>query len=210
MTIANMVTFLRNLNKKKGERGPFQMSVHNGLDTGQSVISGPWGPSSGGTHTYSSITAINTSVRDDKNVLEVRLERQQGASFRLSQLEIETLLVRLGISGSQFEGVSACPEGKPVVLITLHKSVDITQFMYRNESYIVKEGVRTTTIRPAGIKEVMVTVLGLHPNTKDQAVIRYLDAHGEVNKAEKVIHHVFPGTPGSTLCAGNLMGTEAI
>ena len=55
------------------------MSVHNGLGTGQSVISGPWGPqdsSSSGIRTYSSITAINTSVRDNKNVLEVRLERQ--------------------------------------------------------------------------------------------------------------------------------------
>ena len=188
------------------------MSVHNGLGTGQSVISGSWGPqdsSSSGICTYSSITAINTSVRDNKNVLEVRLERQQGASFRLSQLEIETLLVRLGIDGSQFEGVSACPEGKPIVLITLHQSVDIGKFMYRNESYIVKEGVRTTTIRPAGNKEVLLTVLGLHPNTKDQAVMRYLDAHGEVNKTERVIHHVFPGTPGSTLCAGKFNGNRS-
>ena len=42
------------------------------------------GPQGSGAvkHTYSSITAINTSVRDDKNVLKVRLERQQGATFR--------------------------------------------------------------------------------------------------------------------------------
>ena len=54
-----------------------------------------------------------------------------------------------------------------------------------------------------------MTVLGLHPNTKDQAVIKYLDAHGEVNKTEKVIHHVFPGTPGSTLCAGKFNGNRS-
>ena len=119
------------------------------------------------------------------------------------------MLVRLGINGSQFEGVSACPEGKPIVLITLHKSVDIGKFLFRNESYVVKEGARTTTIRPAGNKEVMVTVLGLHPNTKDQAVMKYLDAHGEVNKGEKVFHPVFPGAPGSSLCAGKFNGNRS-
>ena len=109
------------------------MSVQNGLGAGQGVnVQGPWGPQgqrTGETRSYSSITAINTSVCDKKNVLEVRLERQQGASFRLSQLEIETLLVRLGIDGSHFVGVSACPEGKLIVLITLHPSVDINKFL---------------------------------------------------------------------------------
>ena len=188
------------------------MSVENGLGAGQNAIGGPWGSqdsSVGMARTYSSIAAINTSIRDNKNILEVRLERQQGASFRLSQLEIETLLIRLGIDGSQFEGVSACPEGKPIVMITLNPTVDISKFLYRNESYIVKEGVRTSTIRPAGNKEVMVTVLGLHPNTKDHAVMRYLSVHGEVNRAEKVIHHVFPGAPGSSLCAGKFNGNRS-
>ena len=175
-------------------------------------MSGSWGPqgsNSGEARTYSSITAINTSIRDKKNVLEIRLEKQEGASFRLSQLEVETLLVRLGINGSQFEGVSACPEGKPVVLITLNQSVNINQFLNRNESYIVKDRVRTTSIRPAGRKDVLVTVFGLHPNTKDQAVIRYLEAHGKVSTSEKVVHHVFPGAPGSTLCAGKLNGNRS-
>ena len=189
------------------------MSVQNGLVTGQGdKVKGPWGPQGSGlseTRSYSSITAINTSVRDNKNVLEVRLERQQGATFRLSQLEIESLLVRLGIDGSHFLGVSACPEGKPVVLITLHPSVDIKKFLYRNESYVVKEGVRTTAIRPAGKKDVLVTVSGLNPNIRDQAVIRYLEAHGKVSKTEKVIHHVFPGEYGSTLCAGKFNGNRS-
>ena len=189
------------------------MSVQNGLGAGQAAnvqgSLGSQGQRTEQTRSYSSITAINTSVRDRKNVLEIRLERQQGASFRLSQLEFETLLVRLGISGSEFEGVSACPEGKPVVLITLSPTVNINRFLYRNESYIVKEGVRTTSIRPAGRKDVLVTVSGLHPNTKDQAVIRYLEAHGKISRTEKVIHHVFPGAQGSSLCAGKLNGNRS-
>ena len=167
---------------------------------------GPTASTPGGIRSYSSITAINTSVCDRKNVLKIRLERQQGASFRLSQLEIENLLVRLGISGSEFEGISACPEGKSVVLITLNPAVNISRFLYHSECYIVKEGVRTTSIRPAGRKDVLVTVSSLHPNTEDQAVIRYLEAQRQVSGTDKVTHHVFPGAPGSTLCAGKLNG----
>ena len=47
---------------------------------------GPVGrlPMTGSSPTYSSITSINTSVNDKKNIVEVRLEKQQGASFNLN------------------------------------------------------------------------------------------------------------------------------
>ena len=161
---------------------------------------GAWGPptrsrvvgSGGGVPTYSSIASINTSVRDTKNILEVRLEKQTGSSFNLTMEETENLLKRLKITSSQLLGVSSCPEGRPVVLITLHSTVDITKFLYLNESYVVKEGVRTTSIRPEGKKDKVVKVSGLHPNTKDQAVIKYLSAHGTLSSTDKVIHHVYP------------------
>ena len=104
--------------------------------------------------------------------------------------------------------MSACPEGRPIVLITLHPNVDVNRFLYRNESYIVKEGVRTTTIRPENQKETFVKITGLHPNTKDQAVLRYLSAHGTISTNSRVIHHVFPGEKGSTLLAGKLNGNR--
>ena len=81
--------------------------------------------------------------------------------------------------------------------------------MYLNESYIVKDGVRTTSIRPEGKKEKLIKISGLHPNTTDQAVIRYLSAHGTVNSSNKVIHHVYPGKPGSSVLAGKLDGTRS-
>ena len=181
---------------------------------GPGVPAGAWGSTRGGPEgrgspTYSNIASINTSVREKKNILEVRLEKQQGSSFNLSAEEIENLLKRLYIDGSHFLGVSACPEGKPVVFITLHPSVEITRFLNRNESYVVKEEVRTTSIRPEGRKEKVVKITGLHPNTKDQAVVKYLAAHGKVSTSERVIHHVFPGDPGSTLLAGKLNGNRS-
>ena len=62
----------------------------------------------------------------------------------------------------------------------LHPTVDIRRFLYRNESYVVKEGVRTTTIRQEGNKDKVIKISGLHPNTKDQVVVKYLSAHGKV------------------------------
>jgi hypothetical protein len=167
------------------------------------------GDSTRTTPTYSSITSINTSVRDKKNILEVRLEKQQGSSFNLSMEETESLLTRLKIDQSHFIGVSACPEGRPVVYITLHPTVDIRRFLYRNESYVVEEGVSTTTIRQEGNKDKVIKISGLHPNTKDQAVVKYLSAHGKVSTTDKVIYHVFPGEPGSSLCAGKLNGNRS-
>ena len=169
----------------------------------------PRGSTGSSAPSYSSITSINTSVRDSKNILEVRLEKQEGSKFNLSMEEIEYLLRRLNIDSPHIIGVSACPEGRPVVLITLHPSVDINRFLYRNESYVVKEGVRTTTIRPEGKKEKLIKITGLHPNTKDQAVLKYLTAHATVSPCTKVIHHVFPGDPGSGLLVGKLNGNRS-
>ena len=77
--------------KKKSE---FQMSVQ-GPGLGGSV-GGAWGcrgaqggSSREGAPSYSSITAINTSARDSKIILEIRLEKQQGASFNMKMEETE-------------------------------------------------------------------------------------------------------------------------
>ena len=167
-------------------------------------------PGGGGFRgSYAGIASINTSVRDTKNILEVRLEKSENARFNLSMSETESLLVKLGKDSSHFLGVSSCPEGKGVVYITLHSSVNISRFLSKPESYILKEGVRTTGIYQAGKKEVSVLISGLHPNTKDQAVIRYLAAHGNVSQKDRVIHHVFPGEAGSTLLAGKLNGNRS-
>ena len=80
----------------------------------------------------SSITNIITSVRDQKNILEIRLEKQQGASFSMNMQEIESLLRRLGIDTSHFVGVSACPEGKPVVLVRGNVNKKTKQYIYRH------------------------------------------------------------------------------
>jgi hypothetical protein len=142
-------------------------------------------------------------------LLEIRLDRSDfNVSFNLSQTERDHLLTKLGIDSSHFTGVSCCPEGKGVVYVTLHPSVNIQRFLNKSECFELKQGLRTGIIRPAGKKELSVTISGLHPNTKDQAVVKYLSAHGKVSTTDRVIHHVYPGAPGSSLCAGKLNGNR--
>ena len=104
---------------------------------------GPPGPGGGGQDgpggvtksSYVGIASLNTSVRDKKNLLEIRLDRKDfSVSFNLGQPELDHLLTRLGIDSSHFTGVSCCPEGKGVVYVTLHPSVNIQRFLNRNES----------------------------------------------------------------------------
>ena len=177
--------------------------------TGSMEDSGGGSEISAAKSSYVGIASLNTSVRDNKNLLEIRLERADfNVSYNLSQEECDHLLMRLGIDHSHFIGVSCCPEGKGVIYVTLHPQVNIQRFLHKNECFEIKRGLRTSIIRPAGKKEQAVTILGLHPNTKDQAVVKYLSAHGKVSLTDRVIHHVYPGAPGSSLCAGKLNGNR--
>ena len=49
-----------------------------------------------------------------------------------------------------------------------------------------------------------MTITGLCPLTKDQAVKRYLAVHGKVSESERVIHHVWPANSG--ILAGHPTG----
>ena len=168
----------------------FRGGSGRGPGGGQGGVAGQ----SGGRGSYAGIASINTSVRDNKNVLEVRLERTEEARFNLSISETESLLVKLGIG---------------VVFITLHSSVNINRFLSKQECYILKKGIQTSVIRPAGKKEVSVFISGLHPNTKDQAVLKYLAAHEKVSQKDKVIHHVYLEEAGSSLLAGKMNGDRS-
>ena len=63
-------------------------------------------------------------------------------------------------------------------------------------------------MKHANKKEVNIQIFGLHPDTKDEAVIRYLNAHGKVDTKVPVIYGVYPGSSGSTLLAGKRNGNR--
>ena len=158
---------------------------------------------------WSSIASMNTSKRNKTNTLEIRLESDEGNSFTLNTEEIERLLRRLNIKSSEFTSVQACPERRNVVFITLCNGIDISKFIRNGcESFLLKQGTRTTVIKEASKREVQVQIFGLHPDTRDDAVIRYLNAHGKVNPQAPVVYGVYSGVPGSSILAGKRNGTR--
>ena len=162
------------------------------------------------TKTWSSIASMNISKRNKTNTLEIRLENDEGGACSLKDDEIERLLRRLNIQASQFTSVQACPERRNVIFITFANGIDINKFIsYNNESYILKAGIRTTSIKQVNKREVSVQVFGLHPDTKDEAVIRYLNDHGKVNIKLPVTYGVYPGASGSSLLAGKRNGNRS-
>ena len=173
-------------------------------------MAGDGGETTKVTKSWSAIAKMNTSNRNQTNTLEVRLENDENKGCTLNCEEIERLLKRLKLQTSQFTSVQACPERRNVVYITLVPGVDINKFIINgnNESFILKPGVRTTTIKHANKREVHVQVFGLHPDTKDDAVIKYLNAHGKVDPKSPVMYGLYPGAPGSTLLAGKRNGNR--
>ena len=158
---------------------------------------------------WSSVASYNLSQRNKTNTLEVRLETEEGILCSLNNEEIERLLRRLKLASSDFTSVQACPERKNVVYITLSSNINVSRFTENHsESFILKEGIRTTTLKHACKKDVSVQIFGLHPDTRDETVIKYLNAHGKVDPKVPVIYSVYPGTPGSSLLAGKRNGNR--
>ena len=162
------------------------------------------------TKSWSAVASMNISKRNQTNTLEVRLENDEKKGCTLNTEEIERLLKRLGLRSSQFTSVQACPERRSVVFITLCPGVDINKFinMNSNESYFLKLGLRTTTIKHANKREVLVQVFGLHPDTRNETVIKYLSAHGQVDAKSPVKYGLYPGVSGSSLLAGKRNGNR--
>ena len=59
---------------------------------------------------------------------------------------------------------------------------------------MTESGIRATNVRPAGKREVVVTMRGIHPNTRDDGVTDYLSKYGRL-VTSKVIYGVFGEGP---------------
>ena len=71
--------------------------------------------------------------------------------------------------------------------------MDLDRFC-KDEIFEVSEGIKTSFIRPAGRKDVTVSIKGIKFNTPDGLIIEYLNKHGEVVSNE-VIYEKFKDGP---------------
>ena len=107
------------------------------------------------------------------------------------------MMRKLGLDqrpGIHVESVQICPNGRGVILITLKKDIQIERFCCHDVLEVTQSGIRAVHVKPAGKREVVVTMKGIHPNTRDDGVIDYLSKFGKV-VTTKVIHGMFGDGP---------------
>ena len=132
-----------------------------------------------------------------KNVLEVVLEKDEKGAFLVSEEDCARLLRRLGLDqrpGVQVEGVQICPGGRGVIFITLKDGVTVENFCRYDVFELSENGVRSIMVTPAGKKEGVVTLKGIHPNTRDSMVLDYLSKFGKI-VSTKAVHGIFSSGP---------------
>ena len=133
----------------------------------------------------------------DKNVLEVILQKDDRGAFNVSDEDCARLMKKLGLDqrpGIHVETVQICPNGRGVILITLRKDVQIERFCRYDVMEVTTSGIRAILAKPAGKRESIVTMKGIHPNTTDDCVTDYLSKFGRL-VSTKVIHGMFNEGP---------------
>ena len=124
----------------------------------------------GGTayRSWAAVLGRNLAPSLNKNVLEVVLEKDIRGSFTVSETECAHLLRRLGLdsrAGVHIEGCQICPNGRGVIFITLKKEVEIGNFCRYDVLDVTTSGIRAVLVKPAGKREVVVCIKGIHPNS---------------------------------------------
>ena len=141
----------------------------------------------------------------NKNILEVVLEKDERGAFFVSEEDCARLLRKLGLDprpGVQVEGVQICPTGRGVILITLKDGVKAESFCRYDVFVVTENGIRSIMVKPAGKKEVVVTLKGIHPNTRDRMVLDYLSKFGKI-VSTKAVHGIFSAGPLKGMRNGN-------
>ena len=180
------------------------LTVAAGMD-GASALASTAGmaETAGHTHTgavrksWASVLGRSLPARDNKNVLEITLEKDTRGSFVVTESECANMMRKLGLDqrpGIHVEGVQICPQGRGVIFITLKKEVDIGRFCRYEVLEVTQSGIRSVLVKPAGKREVIVTAKGIHPNTREDVVIDYLGKFGKVFTS-KVVYGVFNEGP---------------
>ena len=110
----------------------------------------------------------------NKNVLEIVLEKDMRGAFNVSEEDCAKLMRKIGLDsrpGVHVESVQICPNGRGVLLITLKQEVPIAMFCRHDVLEVTQSGIRAVHVKPAGKRDVVVTMKGIHPNTRDDGLL---------------------------------------
>ena len=128
-----------------------------------------------------------------RNVLDIEVEKDNFEDeMILSAESLEKLLTKINMNiKTHVEGYQVSFGTKKAKIEVLCKAgLDLDQFCIQ-ESVQVKRGVKTNFIRPAGRRDVEVTVTGLGFNTPDSLVQEYISKFGGELMTKDVIYERF-------------------
>ena len=81
-----------------------------------------------------------------------------------------------------------------VILVTLRNEVSIDRFCQFDVFEVTATGIRAVMAKPAGKREIILKIRGIHPNTRDEGVLDYLSKFAKVT-SRKVVYGVFGEGP---------------
>ena len=142
-------------------------------------------------------TNVNYDQRLKRNVLEITLEKtEKDAEIILDDKCVARICQSLGMDiVSDVEGYQVYHNGRTsTISVWLYKGRNLDRFC-KAESIKVSKGVITTMIRPAGRRDVTVSIHGLDFNTPDSFVIDYIKAFGGDVINRNVIYAKFTEGP---------------
>ena len=97
------------------------------------------------------------------------------------------------------DGVQICPNGRGVIFLTLKPNLDIGRYCRYDVIEVTSTGIRAINVKPAGKREVVLNVRGLHPNTRDDIVTNHLKKFCEI-VSSKVVLGVYSDGPLKVIC----------
>ena len=143
---------------------------------------------------------LKTNVKFDqrlkRNVLEIEIEKvDKEADIVLSDDLVARVTRSIGLDiSSQIEGYQVQYGRTPVIHVWCSPGVDVMKYCFK-ESISISKGISTGRIRPAGKRDVMVSVTGLNFNTPDSLVQKYIKKFGGRLVTEQVIYGKFSEGP---------------
>ena len=78
--------------------------------------------------------------------------------------------------------------------MTLKNNTPMDNFICHDVIEVNNTGLKVIHIKSAGKREVVLTLKGLNPNTKDQGVMDYLSKFGKIS-SNRVIHNTYNDGP---------------
>ena len=132
---------------------------------------GEGGTGGGGGKSWAELLGSSLPSSLNKNVLEVVLEKDERGPYQVSDSDCARLMKKIGLDphhGAQVESVQNCPIGRGVILITLKENVALEDFCRYNMFQVTESGIRSSLVKPAGRREVVVNIKGSTPTPETQ------------------------------------------